>query len=410
DNDGHAEVIFASWPKKATGRVGQLHVLNYLGVELYRIDLPAPAIGATWNGSLSAPTIANIDSDPNLELVLGTVASGVVAYKLPNTTGARILWGTGRDNYGRTGEAITVASGDTTPPTVTMTSPASGVTVSGTISVTATASDNVSVVGVQFKLDGGNLGVENTTAPYAVSWNTTAASNASHTLTAVARDGAGNMTTSAAVTVTVFNDTTPPTVSLTAPSTGATVSSTVTVTASASDNVGVVGVQFKLDGANLGVEATTAPYSIEIGRASCRDTAHTLTAVARDGAGNTTTSAAVTVTVFNDTTPPTVSLTAPLTGATVSSTVTVTASASDNVGVGGVQFKLDGANLGVEATTAPYSIAWDTTTTSNASHTLTAVGRDVAGNTASSAAVGVNVSNGVTGPTVTPSTPTILVG
>src|SRR5205807_1776345 len=150
----------------------------------------------------------------------------------------RILWGTGRGNYGRTGEAIAVASGDTTPPTVTMTSPAGGTPVSGTISVTASASDNVGVVGVQFKLDGANLGAEDTTAPYAVSWNTTTASNASYTLTAVARDGAGNTTTAAAVTVTVFNDTTPPTVSITAPSTGAAVSSTVTVTADAADDVG----------------------------------------------------------------------------------------------------------------------------------------------------------------------------
>src|SRR5439155_440081 len=83
DNDGHAEVIFTSWPKRATGGVGQLHVLDYLGRELYRVSLPAPSIGKNWNGGLSAPTIANIDSDPNLELVVGTSASGVVAYKLP---------------------------------------------------------------------------------------------------------------------------------------------------------------------------------------------------------------------------------------------------------------------------------------------------------------------------------------
>jgi hypothetical protein len=103
NNDGHAEVIFTSWPEKATGGVGQLIVLDYLGNELYRGDLPAPAIGATWNGALSAPTIANIDSDPNLELVIGTVASGVVAYKLPNSANARVLWGTGRGGYRRTG-------------------------------------------------------------------------------------------------------------------------------------------------------------------------------------------------------------------------------------------------------------------------------------------------------------------
>src|SRR5438046_1398416 len=95
---------------------------------------------------------------------------------------------------------------------VTVTSPASGSTVSGTHS----ASDNVRVVGVQFLLEGLNAGAEVTAAPYSVSWNTTTGSNGSHSLTAVARDAAGHRATSAPVAVTVSNgappDTTPPTV------------------------------------------------------------------------------------------------------------------------------------------------------------------------------------------------------
>src|SRR5204863_268576 len=146
-----------------------------------------------------------------------------------------------------------------------------------------------------------NVGVEDTTAPYAIAWDTTTASNASHTLTAVARDAAGNTTTATAITVTVLNDTTPPTVSLTAPASGATVSGTTTISANASDNVGVVGVQFRLDGANVGVEDTTAPYAIAWDTTTASNASHTLTAVARDAAGNTTTAAAVTVTVANST-------------------------------------------------------------------------------------------------------------
>src|SRR5712692_6646903 len=102
---------------------------------------------------------------------------------------------------------LTCPSPDTTPPTVGITSPGSGATVSGTIAVTANASDNVGVAGVQFKLDQANLGAEVTAAPYSVYWNTTTASNGSHTLTAVARDAAGNQSTSAPVTVTVSNPT-----------------------------------------------------------------------------------------------------------------------------------------------------------------------------------------------------------
>lgn len=94
--------------------------------------------------------------------------------------------------------------GDTTPPTVSLTAPAAG-TVSGPVTVSATASDAVGVVGVQFLLDGSPLGAEDTTAPYSITWDTTTTTNGSHTIAARARDAAGNQTTSAGVTVTVNN-------------------------------------------------------------------------------------------------------------------------------------------------------------------------------------------------------------
>jgi glucose/arabinose dehydrogenase/chitodextrinase len=99
---------------------------------------------------------------------------------------------------------------DTVPPTVALTAPADGATVSGTVTVTADASDNVGVVGVQFLLDGVNLGTEDTTSPYTLSWVSTASTNGQHTLAARARDAAGNATTSAPVTVTVSNTGPPP--------------------------------------------------------------------------------------------------------------------------------------------------------------------------------------------------------
>jgi hypothetical protein len=115
---------------------------------------------------------------------------------------------------------------------------------------------------------------------------------------------------------------------------------------------------------------------------------------AEDAAGNlgaASSEASATVTV--DTTPPTIAITSPNAGTTVGGTVTVTADAADDHAVAGVQFKLDGQNLVVEDTATPYSIAWDTSGELNGSHTLTAVARDGAGNTASSAATAVIVSN-----------------
>ena len=87
---------------------------------------------------------------------------------------------------------------------VSMTSPTGG-TVSGVQTVTATASAGQGLAGVQFRVDGQNLGAEDTTAPFSVSWDTRAELNDPHTLTAVARDTLGNTATSAPVTVTVSN-------------------------------------------------------------------------------------------------------------------------------------------------------------------------------------------------------------
>ena len=201
---------------------------------------------------------------------------------------------------------VTPPAPDTTPPSVSLTSPVPGSTVGGTISVSADAADNVGVVGVQFLLDGSPLGVEDTVPPYSISWITTTAANGSHTLSARARDAAGNTALAPGVTVTVSNvvDTTPPTVSVTEPAAGSTVSGTTTVSASASDNNTVAGVQFLVDGTPIGAEDVTAPYSVSWDTRTVGNASHSLAARARDANGNQTTSAGVPVTVSNSATLP----------------------------------------------------------------------------------------------------------
>ena len=212
-----------------------------------------------------------------------------------------------------------------------------------------------------------------------------------HTLTARARDAAGNTTTSAAVVVNVNNnDVTAPTVNITAPAAG-NVSGTINVTANAADNIGVAGVQFLFDGNNLGAEDVAAPYSVSWNTTTATNGSHSLTARARDAAGNTTTSAVVSVNVNNDTQAPTVTVNAPA-SSPVSGAINITATANDNIGVVGVQFLLDGNNLGTEDVTAPYSVSWNTTTVSNGNHNITARASDAAGNTTTSAAVVFNVT------------------
>ena len=299
----------------------------------------------------------------------------------------------------------------TTPLTVAITAPAVGAKASGSVTVSATVTDSVGAASLQFQLDGTAVGSPLTASPYKYVWDTTKSANGTHTLRANAKDANGNVGTSPSISVTVQNsvETTPPTVSITAPASGTTVSRTITISANASDNVAVASVQFRVDGNNVGAADTSAPYAFSLNTATLSNGSHSLTALAKDTSGNTTTSAAVTIKVNNpaDTTPPTVSITAPGNGSKDSGTITVSANASDNVAVANVQFRVDGANVGAAVTSAPYTYSLNTKTLTNGSHTLTAVATDLSNNKATSTAVSITVNNAVVivGPTVSFTSP-----
>jgi hypothetical protein len=105
--------------------------------------------------------------------------------------------------------AFSLSSVDQTAPTLTLSAPGAGSTVSGSTTVSADAGDNADLASVQFKLDGANLGAPVAAAPYRVEWDTTAVSNGSHVLSAIASDAVGNAATVIA-TVTVSNASQPP--------------------------------------------------------------------------------------------------------------------------------------------------------------------------------------------------------
>ena len=558
---------------------------------------------AALNANGSVGTFSNTTALPGNR---GEPASEVI-------NGLIYVFGGGLDSSGgipQTSVFFTGQAGsDATPPTVSVTAPAGGSTLTGTVNVNANAADNVGVIGVQFLLDDAPLGAEDTTAPYSVSWNTTTATNAGHTLTARARDVAGNQTTSAAVAVTVNNPVVPPPPAtlLTAYAMNEGTGTTTSDTSASANNAALTsttwtasgrygnGLQFNgttsrarsaanvslgtsftyeawilnpgvtsyetimtvgsnrdlylldgtltfwngtndlsfgavptgsfqhvavtydgttirayLNGAPLGaaqttaIAATSAPLQVGawIGNgttngdffggtidevrvyngalnqagvqtdmatpiasappppdntppvlsggqpsgqlaagttqatlqvttnenATCRygtvagtgyaalantfsttggtthttvvngltnGTAYTFYVRCQDTAGNATTADfPISFSVAApDGVNPTVSVTAPANNATVSGTINVTANAADNVGVVGVQFLLDGNVLGAEDTSSPYSVSWNTTTATNAGHSLTARARDAAGNQTTSAAVAVTVNN-----------------
>ncbi len=287
---------------------------------------------------------------------------------------------------------------DTTPPTVTVTAPAVSAIVSGTVALSASASDAIGIVSVQFAIDGVNVGSADATAPYSVNWASTF--DGSHTVTATARDAAGNAASASNVfTVRQSNPTTAPTITLTSNLPSVAVNTTYVVTAT-TDVQQVHNV--KLDGVSIlspsDCGAVNCVKATNESQSMAGTVTHTLTSTNVSGVPWPDVTVQVVITSgappAPDTTAPTVSITAPAASATVSgASVAVTATAADAVGVSGVQFLLDGANLGAEDTSAAYGVTWDTTAVANGSHSLTAIARDAAGNQRTATAVSVLVNN-----------------
>jgi hypothetical protein len=201
----------------------------------------------------------------------------------------------------------------------------------------------------------------------------------------------GNILWSAPIWVTqsTSSDTIAPTVSATETGT----SGTITLSASASDNVGVALVEFYVDGV-LKASSNVAPYSAALNSATLANGSHSLVAKAYDAAGNVGSSGAFGFSVSNlasDTTAPLVSASESGAGGTI----TLSSAASDNVGVTKVEFYVDAVLKGSD-TTSPYSMTLDSTTLANGSHALTAKAFDAAGNSATSAPASFSISNGST--------------
>jgi peptidoglycan/xylan/chitin deacetylase (PgdA/CDA1 family) len=294
-----------------------------------------------------------------------------------------------------TTSAARTAAVDNTAPDVSISQPADGETVAGPVNIFAAVIDT-SAVSVEFLIDGTVINTDSVGPSYDTTWDSTSVPDGPVSVSARATDAAGHVTTSAAISVTVQNiipDTTPPTVNVSAPADGATIAGTVTISATAGDDIGVATVDFLIDETVVGTDST-APYSIVWDSTSVADGDVVITAKATDTSSNATTSTPRTVTVQNaDLTLPVVSLTAPAAGTAVGgNAVTISATATDNVAVGQVEFLVGGAVVGTD-TTSPYSTVWDSTTTPNGPVSITARATDTSDNAATSAARSVTVDN-----------------
>jgi len=294
-------------------------------------------------------------------------------------------FGFGRINVERTvvaASSIVIDDADTTPPSAYITSPANNVAVSGIITVSVSVMDNVGVSKVELYINGA-LFASDSSSPFSFTWDTTKLTDGSYSLKVLAYDSAGNVGQSASVTVTVSNaDTTAPTASITSPANSATVSGIITVSASASDNVGVSKVELYING-TLFASDSSSPFTFTWDTTKYANSTYTLKAIAYDGSGNVGQSATVTVTVLNqqDTIAPQVVITAPADGSSVSASpvVKIAISASDNAGVSTIELYIDGK---LTAATNASSLAynWNIKKVSAGAHTISAKAFDAAGN------------------------------
>ncbi len=307
--DGDSTTDECSYPAAygsviAVGATNSEDVAPYWSNSGPYLELVAPGkdIYSTWNDgeyhtidgtSMACPHVAGTAA-----LVIASDSSSLnvdVRLRLQET--AEDLGDTGFDKqygYGLVDADNATQPGDA-PPVVDIVNPADGSTVSGTIIIEANASDDVSVTNVDFYINDTLLATDDT-EPYNASWNTTTVADGSHIIKATATDTMGQ-TVSDTITVTVDNVDEPPTVEITSPVDGATVSGTITIEASAGDDREVSKVDFYINDTLLATD-TVSPYLYYWDTMTVSDGSHIIKATATDTAEQTA-SDSIGVTVDN---------------------------------------------------------------------------------------------------------------
>ncbi|MEM2174762.1 MAG: Ig-like domain-containing protein, partial [Candidatus Micrarchaeia archaeon] len=304
------------------------------------------------------------------------------------------------DIAGNKGESsvITVKIGDTKAPQVTIVRPSNNQLVSGEVTIEAQVTDLISIFDkkiinkapsgiqrVEFYIDNVKVG-EDSSSPYTYTWYTNQSGDGIHTITVKGIDLVGNEKTAS---IQVKVDNTPPSVSITSPTNNQIVSGNVTIEVSASDTNGIQRVEFYIDNVKVG-EDNSSPYTYTWNTNQSGDGIHTITVKGIDLVGNEKTAS---IQVKVDNTPPSVSITSPTDGETVSRDVTIEVSASDTNGIQRVEFYIDNVKVG-EDSSSPYTYTWNTDNLQyNSTHTIKAIAYDIAGNKKESNVITVKIGD-----------------
>ena len=285
-------------------------------------------------------------------------------------------------------------------PTAVITEPASGQTISGNVLVETLVNDNLEIDKVEFYINSQIVYIDSTAPEYNYLWNTDSLpDDENYVISIIAYDEVGNEGPSTAITVHLDNyDNIDPSGLIVYPYAGQILSGEQTISILAEDNTGIDSVDFFINNALVYTDFVE-PYEYDWNTEfEFEDANHIIGSIITDVAGNQFEIPSISVFVNNipnDNVPPTISISNPVSGQTVSGTINFTVNVDDNVGIAQVEFFIDGYSFGV-VTEEPYSYLWDTSSNIGAhgnEHALSAIVMDTAGNTSFSQPILVIVDN-----------------
>ena len=285
-------------------------------------------------------------------------------------------------------------------PTAVITEPASGQTVSGDVLIETLVADNLVIDKVEFYINSEIVFTDSIAPDYNYLWSTDSLpDDENYVISIIAYDEVGNEGPSTAITVHLDNyDNINPSGLIMYPYAGQIISGQQTISILAEDNAGIDSVDFFINNV-LVYSDFVEPYEYDWNTEfEFEDANHIIGSIVTDLAGNQFEIPSISVFVNNipnDNVPPTISISNPVSGQTVSGTINFTVNVDDNIGIAQVEFFIDGYSLGV-VTEEPYSYLWDTTSNIGAhgdEHALSAIVIDTAGNTSFSQPILVIVAN-----------------
>jgi hypothetical protein len=339
-------------------------------------------------------------------------ASGTTSWTVAGIvlqSGQNILTVTARDAAGNSStDTLTVTyNPDTTAPVISIATPTTNTTFStslATLNIGGNSSDAVGVTQVTWSNSRGGTGTASGTTTWSVA--NIALQSGSNILTVSARDAAGNIGTDT-LTVTYTPDTTAPVVTITGPTSNATLTVTSTplaLSGTASDAIGVTQVSWSNSRGGSGNASGTTSWSV--GSITLQSGTNVITVTGRDAAGNSSTDT-LTVTYNPDTTQPNVSITSPTSNSTLTVTSTplnIGGTASDNVGVTQVSWSNSRGGSGTASGTTNWSASG--LALQSGSNTITVTARDAAGNSRTDTLTVTYNAPDTTLPSITILTPT----